>query len=172
MLTGLFLITSQSLIAQTEEEFNSRLDEINAWGSIEGTWTGSYIVDSAPEHYRELLKQQGVTDSTYELRVVLAEGAAPTVAIQFDKKEGFLPLEGDVRIIPEALGWNISIRREGGVWIERYNLFFARVAEKEAALTFTRTVHNWLTAEKDRDKTFYHVFGVGKMTLQDTGTSP
>lgn len=165
-LGGLLFICSFNACAHSDDEMDDRLDEIDAYESINGVWKGSFDVKSMPELLYELAEKDGQTDMTYEVMLMLAEDSRPMLLIQFDEEEGYIQVGDEAKMTPDQMGWNIRIENEGGTWIERYRLTFSRIAEKEAALTFTRTVHNWLISEENKHATFYSVFCVGSVTKQ------
>lgn len=144
-----------------DPELANRINEINKYESLEGTWEGNYIVKSAPEELFKALKKDGVLETGIGVKVILKEGEIPEVFYKHTANSSWKESSGEISLVPDKLGFHIYIASEGGVWLERVWLSFARVSEKNMEMTFTRTVHNWHDEGHPDALEFYHVFGSG-----------
>ncbi len=155
------------------ERMDLQLSEINAWEPIGGVWTGEYRVKTEPEALAEKTREAGLEDAAVGLRVSFLEGDTPRLAFRFPGQTSFEDVGGTVRYQENTLGWNIEFERVGEVWIEKYVFMFQRLEERRAAMTVTRTVHNWFKRD-DEDPAFeyFYAFSTGEVTRSRRGVRP
>lgn len=142
---------------------------IDSYGPATGTWEGVFFIKSAPDALMETFEKNGTQQRGARIRVTLSDQGEPVVALKYpEDKNVWKPIKGLTKYFSNDLGWHIYIERSKGVWIEKYSITFDRVAEREAAFTLTRTVHNWYTVEDDPNVVdFYHMFGAGRASKTD-----
>ncbi|WP_298445749.1 hypothetical protein [uncultured Ferrimonas sp.] len=144
---------------QVDPLITKKIEQIQSYESVEGTWEGSYAVKSSPQELLDNLNKSGVSE--IGVKVVLFKNSKPKVYFRNTPEEEWAENDGNVNFINDQLGFHIYITRDGGVWLERYWLSFARISERAANMTFTRTVHNWFQEPNIEAPEYYHVFGTG-----------
>ena len=147
-----------------EAERTARVQEIESYESVAGTWEGHYFITSAPDDLMAALADSGTKDEGARIRIVLADQERPKVYLRYPDDDDWDLLEGQASFFANSAGWLIYVEYAEGVWIQKYSITFDRIKEREAAITFTRTVHNWFIPEPEPNVIdFYHMFGVGKV---------
>ena len=138
-----------------------KIDEIKNYSTIEGTWEGFYHVKSGPDAVFKVLKKDGVLTSGLGVRIIISANTKPKVFFKLTANSDWQESDGNINFVPDQLGWHIYIARDGGVWLERQWLSVARVKDKKAVITVTRTVHNWYGSYNENLLEHYYVFGSG-----------
>ena len=164
------------LIAQDQSNFEdgraARVKEIEAYESVVGTWEGHFFITSAPDKLMQILADSGTKDEGARIRLVLKDQVRPKVYLKYPDDTDWDLLEGQASFFSNSVGWLIFVEYGEGVWIQKYSITADRIKEREAAITLTRTVHNWFIDEPEPNVIdFYHMFGVGKIAKLDEETS-
>jgi hypothetical protein len=145
-----------------QDAIEARMAQMRAFDPPWGTWQGRIDVTSAPDELAARTDDGELVYDSYRIRVELAEGAAPVIDLWYSGDKSWSRIDGDSVMAQNHMGWTVTVQRSGGVWIEKYHITFDHMENDEAAITFTRTVHNWLGAEPGTEiPPFYHVFGPG-----------
>ena len=149
----------------------ARKATIDSYEPAIGTWEGTFFITSAPDGLMESFTRNGTKEHGVRIRVELSNQDDPTVALRYPDENTWNPIQGPTKYFSNNLGWQVFIERSGGVWIEKFSITFDRVKEREAAITFTRTVHNWYLIEAEPNLVdFYHMFGAGRVSKVDDPT--
>ena len=133
----ILLVLSTTAVSQEtamDPRVAAKIEEIKAYETLEGVWEGAYVIKSAPRELLNDLAEQGVKETG--VKVVLVKDQLPKVYFKHTSSAAWAENDGDVTFVPDQLGFHIMIKREGGVWLERYWLSFSQVAEHEANMTF------------------------------------
>lgn len=162
---SLFLLLSFSTFAeeaQIDPKVAKRIESIKNYSSPIGEWSGEYFIKSAPEELLEKIARDGVDKSGIGVKVILREKTAD-VYFKFTPVKGWTKSDAQIQVVPDKLGWQIYLTREGGYWLERIWLSVARTKENVGALTVTRTVHNWYGSGNSEVRNYYYMFGAGEL---------
>jgi len=169
-LLVLLSLTEPSKAQDWEEAIDARRSEIQAWEPLGGVWTGDYRMEEAPESVVEQTREIGLEGQSVGIKINFLKGGTPTLEFRFAGQTEFADVGGNLTYSENALGWTIGYERMGEVWIERYVFMFNRLEERRAAMTVTRTVHNWFADPSGEVTEYFYVFNTGEVTRSRRGT--
>lgn len=160
----LILFSSASAYEQEEKtETQKRIEEIQSWTSPVGTSEGKYVIKTLSEELLGYLGDDVPKDTEVAIRLLLREDKA-SLSFNFDPDSNSFDPAEEVQLAPDKIGWQILMRREGGVWLERFLFSFTRIEEDTANFVVTLTVHNWHIIGEDNAPVTYYVVGAGQVT--------
>lgn len=147
-------------------KITDKLDQIKSYESLAGEWQGEFTIKAFPEELKHYFEETDIVGTVIEIKVILSENELPRFFKKTSSESEWHETDGEVSIDPDILGFHILVKRQGGVWIERELMSFSRLSEKQATMTYTRTVHNWYYEPNAEAPEYYYIFGSGKVVKQ------
>ncbi len=137
--------------------FESDLARVDAWGSMDGEWQGSYRIIHADE---TVPSGTETTEISPAIKLVI-RGDTAEFHIRSPGAEWVKVGESIHVIHRHVFSMFLHIRRSP-LWVEKWMVNIDRTSKDEAELSIMRTVNNW-RGEVAGPKVF-SVFGRGKMS--------
>jgi hypothetical protein len=164
----LFLISITPIVLSNEEkpdfppEVQKKIDEMQNYSPITGTWIGQYFAKSLPElefEKNETIETKDFLKNGVKVKIIISN-ADVQLFLKYKPEDDWKELKGSIKIDRDALGFQIRVYRDSSVWIERYFFSIARTAENTGKIITTRSVHNWFGNET-KETEFFSIYSEG-----------
>jgi hypothetical protein len=160
------LITSPVSFAEEQSNFSpeiqKKIDEMQKYPPIYGTWVGKYFAKSMPKvefEKNDVVENDEFLENGVEIKLTISSSDVK-LFLKYKPKDDWNEINGDIKINVDALGFQIIVYRDSSVWIERYWFSVARTSEYGGKLVTTRSVHNWYGHES-KDSEFFSIYSEG-----------
>lgn len=157
-------LSAPGSVAASDDE-DARRDAVEQWEPFIGLWEGEVEYVATSPAMREQTEAEGWLDKTTGVRIRIPANGEPEVSFLYPGEDEWRRLEGTVRYFETRLGFVVHLDRAGGVWIEKQTFTLERLEERQAALTITRTVHNWYMPDDAPEDVqgYFYVFSAGEL---------
>ena len=164
----ILLITSPVFSIEEKPNFppevQEKIDEMNKYPPITGTWIGKYFAKSMPKvefEKNDIVGNDEFLKNGVEIKLIISNSNIK-LYLKYKPKDDWKEISGDIKINVDALGFQIIVYRDSSVWIERYWFSVARTSEYSGKLVTVRTVHNWFGKES-KNMEFFSIYSEGEI---------
>ncbi|MFK8013768.1 MAG: hypothetical protein AB8B80_17145 [Marinicellaceae bacterium] len=165
-----FLLSISSFVFSNDEkssfppEVQEKIDEMNQYPPITGTWVGKYFAKSMPKAKLDKSEDFGTEEflkNGIEVKISISNSDVK-LYLKYKPNDAWKEISGDIKINVDSLGFQIIVYRDSNVWIERYWFSVARTSGYSGKLVTTRSVHNWYGMES-ADSEFFSIYSEGNI---------